>query len=57
MQKIIETKYFLDEKDIKTVLLALHYAYHRLTTEPLCGAKCMNKEEVRRLLEEFKKEK
>ena len=53
MQKIIETKYFLDEKDMKTVFLALEYSLHRRATEPNCGAKCMSKEELERLVGEF----
>ena len=53
MKKIIETKYILDEKDAKTIAKALQYCLHRLATEPNCGAKCISKKEMERLLEEF----
>lgn len=50
---ISTTQYILEPQDIKTVIDALHYARHRITKHPTCGAKVMNLNEIERLLREF----
>lgn len=51
--KVETIQYSLEERDIKTIIDALHYAQHRITKHPECGAKVMSLVEIERLLVEF----
>ena len=52
-QKIETYQYILDSDEMKTVILALNYAKHRIVKHPSCGAKTMSLEKIEELLKEF----